>query len=110
MPWDEDLNWLTRKLAELSPLYDRLTSLSKAYDHGVIYGVKFEITDLPYLKNLSTGMMHGVAYYGRLQTRRIFFKAMISKAQNRLSPPLERLEETYSSKGVLGALNRADNS
>jgi hypothetical protein len=104
-PWDEDLDWLSAKLSRLLPLHDRLTSMSKRYDHGVIYAVEFNLGDVPRMQNLSRSMHHGITYDGHVPPDRIVAKALISSDQMRLdsttisTASLRRLKE-----GITGAL------
>jgi hypothetical protein len=104
-PWDMDLEWLCAKLESLHPLYDRLMSLSVNYDHGVIFAVEFNERDVPFMKDLNTGQMHGFVHYGQLSPNRIVAKALISANQNRLNPPLVSTRKLMRMKrGITGAL------
>lgn len=98
-PWEEDLGWLSTKVKKLSPLRDRLASLREKYDHGVIYAVEFSEQDVSSMRDLRTGLNHGIAYYGALSADRIIAKALIA-------PDQKRLTDNLCSRGMLNRLKR----
>jgi hypothetical protein len=82
MPWEENLNWIIDKLNGIKHAYEKITLLREDYRYGVIYGIKLDEKDLCLIKNLNSGMLHGMAYHGMIPAVKIVAKILVSPDQH----------------------------
>lgn len=100
-----NLDWVTAKLNEVAPLYQRLDALEKSGQPGVIYAVEFTADDIPHL---AFRQATGAAMFRAVPASRIRHKVEIADASEisaRCDAHLA-MREMWREKDVAGLIAR----